>query len=197
MDQQSTQQIAQAREEAARLNTELRETSRLGRQVGSVMVGAFKDIAVKGKGLGDVLRSLALRMSQIVLKAAFKPLEKAVGGLFDGLLSGGLKSAFGFAKGGVFRGSMPVPFAKGGVISAPVTFPLGRGQTGIAGERGAEAIMPLARGPDGRLGVQARGGGGVSVTFNVTTPDVESFQRSQTQIAAMLARTVGQGQRNL
>ena len=58
--------------------------------------------------------------------------------------------------------------------------------------------MPLARGPDGRLGVAARGGGGgMNVTFNVTTPDAESFRRSETQVAAMLARAVSLGQRNL
>ena len=47
------------------------------------------------------------------------------------------------------------------------------------------------------LGVRASGGAGVNVTFNVATPDVDSFQRSETQIAALLARAVAQGQRNL
>ena len=68
---------------------------------------------------------------------------------------------------------------------------------GLAGERGAEAIMPLARGPDGRLGVAAQGGGGVSITLNVTTPDAESFRRSEAQVATMVARAVALGQRNL
>jgi hypothetical protein len=35
------------------------------------------------------------------------------------------------------------------------------------------------------------------VTINIATPDVEGFRRSQSQIAAMLSRTVAQGQRNL
>ena len=69
---------------------------------------------------------------------------------------------------------------------------------GIAGEAGPEAILPLSRGSDGRLGVRAQGGGaGVNVTFNVTTPDADSFRRSEGQIAAMLSRVVGRGQRNL
>ena len=63
------------------------------------------------------------------------------------------------------------------------------------GEAGPEAIMPLARGPDGRLGV--RGGGGVSVTVNIATPDAAGFQRSQSQVAALIARAVARGQRNL
>jgi phage-related minor tail protein len=92
---------------------------------------------------------------------------------------------------------LPVPFAQGGVISSPIAFPLAGNRLGVAGERGAEAILPLARGPDGRLGVQTNGGGAVQITFNIATPDAESFQRSQTQIAALLARAVGHGQRNL
>jgi phage-related minor tail protein len=92
---------------------------------------------------------------------------------------------------------MPVPFAQGGVIASPIAFPLAGGRTGIAGEHGAEAILPLARGPDGRLGVRADSSGAVHVTFNVATPDVDSFRRSETQLAAMLARAVSSGQRNL
>ena len=96
------------------------------------------------------------------------------------------------------KGGLPVPFASGGVIASPMTFPLDGGRTGLAGERGAEAIMPLSRGPDGRLGVRAVGsGGGRAIVINVTTPDAESFRRSETQVASMLARAVQLGQRNL
>ena len=89
------------------------------------------------------------------------------------------------------------PFAKGGVVAAPSYFPNGR-QIGLMGEAGAEAILPLARGADGRLGVQAGGGGGrpVTVVMNITTPDVAGFQRSQSQIAAQAARALSRGQRN-
>jgi phage-related minor tail protein len=175
------------------LQTELRRAAGLGRQFSSALVGAFDSIAIKGKNVGDVLRSLALRLSDIVLKAAMRPLEQGFGNFVTGLLSGGLP----FAKGGVVQQGMPVPFASGGVIQSPIAFPLAGGRHGIAGERGAEAIMPLARGPDGRLGVAARGGAGVNVTFNVTAQDAESFMRSETQLAAMLSRAVSLGQRNL
>jgi phage-related minor tail protein len=106
--------------------------------------------------------------------------------------------ATGFSHGGVLQRAMPVPFAAGGVIASPITFPLAGGRLGIAGEAGAEAIMPLTRGTAGRLGVRAQGGtNAINVTFNVSTPDAESFRKSETQLAAMLARTVGRGQRNL
>lgn len=175
------------------LQTELRRAAGLGRQFSSALVGAFDSIAIKGKNVGDVLRSLALRLSDIVLKAAMRPLEQGFGNLVTGLLSGGLP----FAKGGVVQQGIPVPFASGGVIQSPIAFPLAGGRHGIAGERGAEAIMPLSRGPDGRLGVAARGGAGVNVTLNVTAQDAESFMRSETQLAAMLSRAVSLGQRNL
>ena len=72
------------------------------------------------------------------------------------------------------------------------------GNVGLMGERGAEAILPLARGPDGRLGVAASGQGGpVNVTVNIATGDAESFRRSQVQITSALARAVARGQRGL
>lgn len=173
------------------LERELKSATALGRQFGASLVDAFQGIAIKGKSVADVLRSLALRLSDLVLKAAFKPLEDGLGTLFSGLVSGG----FG---GGAAAPALPVPFVSGGVIQSPIAFPLARGRMGLAGERGAEAIMPLARGPDGRLGVVTAGGGtGASITFNIATPDVESFRRSETQIGAMVARAVALGQRNL
>lgn len=182
-----------ARSKTRELNAELAQSAKLGKQFASVMVSAFQGIALKGKSLGDVFKSLTMSLSQMVLKAAFKPLENALGNAFGGLFAGA-----GFAKGAAFQNAMPVPFAKGGVISSPIAFPLGKGGTGIAGEAGAEAIMPLARGQDGRLGVAASGaGGGINVVFNVEATDADSFMRSESQVAAMLARAVSRGQRNL
>jgi phage-related minor tail protein len=174
------------------LQEQLTECARLGARFGNALSQSLVDATLRGKGLTDVMRSLALRLSEIALKAAFKPLTEALGGGLAGLVSG-----IAFARGGVVRGGLPVPFAQGGVISSPIAFPLDNNRFGVAGERGAEAILPLARGPDGRLGVRSEAGGAVHVTFNIATPDADSFQRSETQIAAMLARAVGHGHRNL
>ncbi len=181
--------------DTTQLQSELKNAASLGRQFSGALVNAFEGIAIKGKSLGDVFKGLALKLSDLVLKAALKPLEQGLGNLFTGLFSGG---GLPFAKGGVIAQGMPVPFASGGVISSPTAFPLRGGQTGLMGERGPEAILPLTRGSDGRLGVAARGGGaGVNVTFNVTSPDADSFRKSESQLSAMLARAVSQGQRNL
>jgi len=89
-----------------------------------------------------------------------------------------------------------MPFAKGGVVSQPTNFPMSGGM-GLMGEAGPEAIMPLTRGPDGRLGVQSAGGSRpVTVVMNISTPDVQGFQRSQSQIAAQAMRALSRGQRN-
>jgi len=173
---------------------QMADATRLGRQFGTSLTTAFDGIAIRGRNVSDVMRSLALSMSQLVLKAALRPLTNSIGGALASMVGGG----FAFAKGGVLQQRMPVPFASGGVIASPVMFPLAGGRMGLAGERGAEAILPLSRGPDGRLGVAAQGGGGgVNVTLNITTPDAESFRRSEGQVAAMMARAVALGQRNL
>ncbi len=186
-------QMQQATSSTTALKTELTQTKLVGGQFATAIGSAFEGLALKGKSLGDTVRGLAQSFSQIAFRAAFKPLEKSIGEGLNGI----------FANAGTFGAQLnslqpntPVPFAKGGVIASPMTFPLGQG-TGLAGERGAEAIMPLARGPDGRLGVAASGSGGVNVTFHVTATDVESFRRSETQVAALLARAVDRGQRNL
>jgi len=177
------------------LQQELSNATKYGRQFGAALTSAFTGLAVKGRSLSDTIDTLALSLSRIAINAAFKPLEQGLGQAFSGLISGG---SFAFANGGVIKGGLPVPFASGGVIASPVAFPLGGDRTGIAGERGPEAIMPLSRGPDGRLGVKAENSGNARpIIFNVTTPDADSFRRSETQVAAMLARAVQFGQRNL
>jgi phage-related minor tail protein len=178
--------------DTSRFEAQLADCARLGTRFGNTLGSAFSDLLIRGKSFGDVLRNLALRLSDLALKAAFKPLTDAIGGALAGAVTG-----LAFAKGGVIQRGMPVPFAEGGIIASPITFPLAGNRFGIAGERGPEAILPLARGPDGRLGVRSGSSGGMHITFNVTTPDADSFRRSETQVAALLARAVAQGQRNL
>ncbi|MDO9524456.1 MAG: phage tail tape measure protein, partial [Gemmobacter sp.] len=148
-----------------------------------------------GMKLSDALRGVAKTMVDSVYNIAMRPVQNALGGA----LAGGLQSALGalmpFEKGGAFSLGRVMPFAQGGVVSSPVTFPM-RGGTGLMGEAGPEAILPLARGADGRLGVRSGGGRGVNVVMNIQTPDVTGFQRSQSQIAAQVNRALARGQRN-
>ncbi len=162
----------------------------LSQSLSSGLDRAFSSALKDGAKLSDILRGLALDISRSVA-------SKAIGGLTDqvsGALGGAVGGLFGFSKGAAFDAGQVRAFAKGGVVSGPTLFPM-QGATGLMGEAGPEAILPLQRTSDGRLGVA--GGGGANVTVNITTPDADSFHRSRTQIAATLARAVDRGRRNL
>ena len=184
---------------------EVSNAESLGKGLSRTLTRAFTDVAVSGKSLGDVVGSISQRLARLAISNALKPLEqgfgdvfksltKGVGGLFGG---GGATGQNGTSDGAGEGGSLS-SFAQGGVISSPSFFPLGGGR-GLAGEAGAEAILPLGRGPDGRLGVRSLGGGGdaANITINIHTPDVEGFRRSEAEVAASIARLVGRGRRSL
>lgn len=164
------------------VSLELERIGSLADGVARSLSAAFRGALVNGKSFRSLLGDIARSFADIALKAAFKPLGSLVGGLVENLFAGTNP-----ALGGV------TPFAKGGVIAQPSYFPLGQG-LGLMGEAGPEAIMPLSRGPDGRLGV-AGGGGAVHVTFNVQATDAHSFSRSEAELSAMLLRAVKRGAR--
>jgi phage-related minor tail protein len=159
------------------------------------MTQAFSSSVTGGKQFDDVLKTLALRVSSLAVTAAFKPLTASltsgISSLFSGLTAGiGSTGVQANALGAI------KPFASGGVIGAPSYFPMMDGGVGLAGEAGPEAIMPLTRGPDGRLGVSGSGGGN-SITVQIATPDLDSFRRSESYVTGQIARAVARGQRSL
>lgn len=72
------------------------------------------------------------------------------------------------AKGNAFAGGNVIPFAKGGVVSSPSLFPMSGGATGLMGEAGAEAVMPLSRDSAGKLGVKSIGTSSGGNIVNIT-----------------------------
>ncbi|RUM97334.1 phage tail tape measure protein [Pseudaminobacter arsenicus] len=181
--------------DTAPFQSALEGLQKMSDRFGVQLTGALKSAAVHGRELDDVLRRVGLNLAGLALEQGLKPLQTLAGAQFSALL-GGISGVMPFAKGGAVRNANVVPFASGGVISSPSYFPLGR-NIGLAGEAGAEAILPLQRSADGRLGVAATGTGGapVNVVFNVTTQDAQSFRRSEAQITGMLARAVSRGSR--
>ncbi|ANY77579.1 phage tail protein [Microvirga ossetica] len=221
------QKLDEIRDDKKQAVQQLNTLIGLSDRFGESLSNAFAKNISEGKKFDNVLKDVRRTFTEFALKAAMAPLQMALtrgmqtlmAGLFGNALpmgadlsgagqslSGGLSSLLGslfgsggpaLAKGGVVSRGMLMPFAKGGVIGAPTYFPLERG-LGLMGEQGAEAVMPLARGPDGRLGVRTGGGGRpVSVIVNVTTPDADSFRRSEAQVSAALARAVARGQRGM
>ena len=198
---QSTRITAEFEAELARLRQSMlytnREVGTLTTGIGSGLRRAFEGLAFDGLKLSDALKGIARSMADTAFGVALKPIEQALSGAIAQGVNGLVSGILPFANGGAFTQGRVMPFAKGGVVSQPTAFPM-RGATGLMGEAGAEAIMPLQRGSDGRLGVAASGGAGraVNVTFNVSTPDVAGFQRSQSQIASQLGRLLARGERN-
>lgn len=155
---------------------------------------AFDGVVLDGLKLSDALTTVAQSLIKTTYNAAITPVTDHFGGLISqgvGNLVGGLLP---FADGAAFSQGRVMPFANGGVVNSATSFPM-RGGTGLMGEAGPEAIMPLARGADGKLGVRG-GGGGSTVVMNITTPDVQGFQRSQSQIATQMSRALSAANRN-
>lgn len=157
----------------------------------SAISKAFAQATTGGKQFDDVLKQLALKLSSMAVTQAAKPLSKSLGNIFSGLFSGTGDQALAAQMGAI------KPFASGGVIGTPTYFPLSSGGLGLAGEAGPEAIVPLARGADGRLGVAMNGGGTSAINVQIAASDVGSFKRSEAYITGQIARAVARGQRGM
>jgi tape measure domain-containing protein len=135
-------------------NVRLTGIKSLEEGLASILTGT-KSVAA---GFRDMALSIINDLMQIAIRSAIiKPIMTALG-------------IGSFAKGGAFDGGIQM-FANGGVVTRPTLFPMARGGVGMMGEAGPEAIMPLKRGPSGRLGVEATGAGGggsQNVTVNVS-----------------------------
>ena len=168
-------------ESAMDLNTALGEA---GIQAVNSFGDAFADFVATGKAsFAEMTSSILQDLARIFAKAA----------LFKALSVTGIGSFLGLAKGGVTKGMTPpttipggvgamaanglavarngiVPYAKGGLVTKPTLFQYaqgGVGNYGLMGEAGTEAIMPLRRGSNGKLGVESSGGGASNVVINV------------------------------
>lgn len=157
-----TQALNSSEAAAIRFNNTMKSIGDAGREAFGSLAQAMSDGRVTADELNSVLTSLQSRLIQL-----------AANKLWDSLLSGAtggagsiLASLFPNASGNVLAGGNVVPFARGGVVDRPTIFPMATG-AGLMGEAGPEAVMPLRRTPDGRLGVAAAGGGSPRVNVNV------------------------------
>ena len=143
---------------------------------------AFAEFVTTGKAnFRDFANSVISDLARIFAKKAlFQGLSLIPGvGNFLGLTGGGastqspdpLTKDFLIAgKGAAFAKNKIVPYAMGGIVNKPTLFQYangGSGRFGLMGEAGPEAIMPLRRGSNGKLGVEASGGAMGNITVNV------------------------------
>jgi tape measure domain-containing protein len=127
--------------------------------IGGAIEGAFREAVMTGKVDAErLLKGLVADIGSAIIRAT----------IVQPLVSG-ISSFFAAVDGAAFQGGQKMAFAGGGVVGGPRMFAMAGG-TGLMGEAGPEAIMPLKRGPDGKLGVSAGsgggGGGGVSIQIN-------------------------------
>jgi phage-related minor tail protein len=195
----ATQLIGQFSGELLRMRGTLAATGQdvatLERGMSSGLRKAFDGVVFDGAKLSDALKTVANSMIDATYNAAIKPIANHAGGLLAHGVGSLVQGILRFADGAPFSQGRVMPFANGGIVSSTTPFGM-RGGMGVMGEAGPEAIMPLARGPDGKLGVRGAGGGATNIVMNITTPDVQGFNRSQNQIAAQMSRALGRGNRN-
>ena len=103
----------------------------------------------------------------------FGPPDSAIGGFFGNTIGGLFKNA----KGNAFSYGHVLPFAQGGVVQSASMFPMSGNRTGLMGERGPEAIMPLKRTANGQLGVQAQVQQPNINIYNQSGANIETVQR--------------------
>lgn len=155
----------------------------LAQNVGNAFSGAFNDAL---QGSFDLRKSLSEMFSQIA-QQLFQQLiiSRIVGGLsgmFGGMGGAGGGLAAAAANGAVLRGGRLMAFANGGIVNRPTLFPMANG-AGLMGEKGPEAIMPLSRGSDGKLGVASE-----QAAPNVNIVNVID----QEQVATLMASSRGE-----
>ncbi|CDL83159.1 phage tail tape measure protein [Xenorhabdus szentirmaii] len=158
-------------------------------RTGNALTGMLTGTKSFSESMRELSASLAQSIIQDLVRIAMQALiTKAISGFFGGAMGsmgasalssagGGLssvgsgttigpdvwKSPIMNAKGGVYQ-SADLSQYSGQVVSSPTLFKFAKGG-GVMGEAGPEAILPLKRGTDGKLGVQTTGSTG-NQTFN-------------------------------
>lgn len=166
---------------------------------------AFIELAMTGKAnFKELASSIIKDLLRIMWQALIvKPLMASFGlgsGGVAGGSGGGSPTGGGFAKGAAFGPTRIQQFAGGGqftnkLFNQPTMFRYAGGsKVGELGEKGPEAVMPLTRGSNGKLGVQAHGGSGggkstvLQMNIGGNTYNIEGAI-SQDQISGQIKQT--------
>lgn len=173
--------VSQLPQDTAKALDEMSEfTKQFQRNVQDAMGSTIRD-TLRGDfdNIGDLWKNMLIDMASQAIAADLGNRlfgDKAKGGSNAGYLAA-LAALFGFAKGGAFgSGGSVMAFADGGVLTRATPFGMSGGRMGVAGEAGPEAVLPLKRGADGKLGVASSGGGGITINVaaGVTRGEVVS-----------------------
>ena len=176
------------------------------------MENALVKFVTTGKlNFSDLARSIIADLTRMLVRAAIvKPLFSF---LFPGLADGGVVKGGKFdptygtgmpsnpqgfsgysrnANGNVFAKNKIVPYAMGGIVNRPTVFPMANGM-GLMGEAGPEAIIPLKRAANGKLGVQSSGGmGNIVVNVDASGTAVQTDNARAEMLGNMLGSAIEQ-----
>lgn len=162
-------------------NDKINEGKTLAKDLEYVYTNAFKNME---DSLANFVKTGKLDFSSLANSIIEDMARIAIQQTVTKPLMGALSGFFGFANGGAFGSGGIQAFASGGafsnsIVSSPTLFKFASG-TGLMGEAGPEAIMPLSRGADGKLGVHASGfGGGGGMVVNIIESPGNGGQQSR------------------
>jgi len=173
--------------------------NRVAKDFATTIVGAFQSIVNGTKTVSQAFREMAISVIQQIMDILiWQPLIQSLTSGISGMLgsamgptgNGFLGQLLGFGTqavtGGSTRGSYM--FANGGVVGSPTYFGLANGGMGVMGEAGPEAILPLKRGANGKLGVEGGGNVTVNQTFQFAANGDESVKRIIAEAAPKIAQ---------
>ncbi len=196
-----------------------RELEQVANDIGAAFGNAFSSAIKDAENFKEIILGLLSDLQDIALQEfVSKPIKDSVSNIFGNIIS----SLFGTPispSGGISPGGPQGPpnilalpptfgppasdllrqsFSHGGIVSSPTEFISGS-RVGLMGERGPEAIMPLSRGVDGRLGVAAPAPQGRNVTIakiEMNFPgvrDPQGFRQSRSQITSGVRNALQRG----
>ena len=160
----------------------------IAQSIGESFGSALTSIVDGTKSVKDAFKDMA---NEIIKELYRIFVVKQITGMIANFISPGAGDSYMLAKGGVLNDQQVVPYANGGVVGSAMTFPMAGGRTGLMGEAGPEAIMPLKRGKNGKLGVQAEVGSSnviIHQNFNFTANGDESVKKIIAQQAPAIAQ---------
>lgn len=169
------------------------------------MNNALLTFVTTGKlSFGDLAKSILTDIANIALHAAESQVLGMIvsaGSAYFGTASSASTIGSGTAVptggtaalGGAFEGGIK-KFASGGIVTSPTNFGMASGQTGLMGEAGPEAIMPLTRTANGSLGVAVTNGassGGASAPISIGSVQI-TVQSNGTDSGAAQGQAIAQ-----
>jgi len=188
-NEQEIEQELRKQEELRKTQEVLEENRRRQQELADAMEGHFEDAFMSFVDHTKTAEEKFKEFASAVIKDLYRILvvQNMVNAAKMAFSGGGGPLAFLgnlFADGAAFSKGSVVPFATGGVVGSPTYFPMSGGRTGLMGEAGPEAIMPLKRGKDGKLGVASEGTSDTIVvnnSFNFAANGDDSVKRIITQ----------------